>query len=137
MDRQRGEKLEQLVSGFKGEVYMPDHPWYLGRLGKATQAHRMAVADIVRSTGFGHWEEIVGQEMVTAVTEKRYEALILDVEDYELGVPAFSTNYKLVESNLSGSVFHPVTGSDRRPSLLYVRRTVQQNGAAAAGKPGP
>jgi len=137
MDRQRGEKLEQLVSGLKGEVYMPDHPWYLGKLGKATQAHRMAVIDIARSSGFAQWGEILAREMVTAVAEKRYDAFILDVADYELLVPEFNTNYKLVESNLSGSEFHPVTGLDRRPSLLYVRRTVQPNGAPAAGRPGP
>jgi len=59
MDRRQGEKLEQLVSGFKGEVYMSDHPWYLGMLGRATQAHRMAVKDLVRSPGFGQWGEIL------------------------------------------------------------------------------
>jgi len=137
MDRRQGEKLEQLVSGFKGEVYMSDHPWYLGMLGRATQAHRMAVKDLVRSPGFGQWGEILGQDMVAEVKEKRYEAFILDAEDYEMQLPGFKTNYMLVESNLSESVFHPVTGLDRRPTLLYVRRTVKQNGAAPAATPGP
>jgi hypothetical protein len=102
---------------------MPDHPWYLGMLGRATQAHRMAVTDLVRSPGFGQWGNILAQELVTAVEEKRYEAFIFDGNDYELQLPAFKTNYMLVESNLSGSVLHPLTGMDRRPRLLYVRRT--------------
>jgi len=30
MDKQQGEKLQRLISSFEGEVYLSDHPWYLG-----------------------------------------------------------------------------------------------------------
>ena len=137
MDRERGERISQLVSSFKGGVYMSDHPWYLGTLSKATQAHKMAVVDILRSSGSEKWKQTLEQELVTAVEEKKYEAFLVDLEDFELQVPGFKSNYKLVESNLSGSAFHPVTGWDRRPTLLYVRRTDERHGAAAADSSRP
>ena len=135
MDRQQGKKLQQLISSFKGEVYLSDHPWYSANLNKPSQAQDMAVRDILRASGSGQWKQILGQDMATAVAEKRYEAFIVDFKEFVLRVPDFETHYELVESNLSGSAFHPVTGWDRRPTYLYVRRNVQQNAATDADKP--
>lgn len=134
MDRWQGEKLQQLISSFKGEVYVSDHPWYSGNLNKPTQAQDMAVRDILRASGPGQWKQVLTQDMATRVAEKRYEAFIVDFKEFALRVPDFETHYELVDSNLSGSAFHPVTGWDRRPTYLYVRRTVQQNVTPNADK---
>jgi hypothetical protein len=72
--------------------------------------------------------------MATAVAENKYEAFIVDSKEFILRVPDFETHYELVNSSLSDSVFHPVTGAVRRPTYLYVRRTVQQNAATEADK---
>lgn len=135
MDRRQGEKLQQLISSFKGEVYVSDHPWYSGNLNKPSQAQDMAVRDVIRASGSGQWKQVLEQDMATAVAEMRYEAFIVDFKEFVLRVPDFEAHYELIEANLSGSAFHPVTGWDRRPTYLYVKRTVHQNAAADADKP--
>jgi hypothetical protein len=135
MDRQQGEKLQQLISSFKGEVYLSDHPWYLERLNKPSQAQDMAVRDILQGSESGQLKQILEQDMSDAVADKRYEAFIVDFEDFSLRVPDFETHYELVDSNLGGRDLRPVTGSARRPTYLYVRRTAQPNAAADEDKP--
>ena len=134
-DMEQGKKLQQLISIFKGEVYLSDHPWYSRNLNKPSQAPDIAVTDILRAFGSGKWKQVLEQDMATAVAEKRYEAFIVDFKEFALRVPDFETHYELVASNICGSAFHPVTGWDRRPTYLYVRRTVQQNDPADVGLP--
>jgi len=133
LDRQQGEKLQQLISSFEGEVYLSDHPWYLGSLNKPTQAHDMAIRDILVAPGSWQWKQALAQDMATAIAEKRYEAFIVDFREFVLRVPDFEDHYELAEADLSGGAFHPVTGWDRRPNYLYVRRTVPKG--ADADKP--
>jgi hypothetical protein len=133
-DMEQGKKLQQLISIFKGEVYLSDHPWYSRNLNKPSQAPDIAVTDILRASGSGKWKQVLEQDMATAVAEKRYEAFIVDFKEFALRVPDFEAHYELVASNICGSAFHPVTGWDRRPTYLYVRRTVQQNASADADK---
>ncbi|MCD4653882.1 hypothetical protein K8T06_08085 [bacterium] len=76
MDRQQGEKLQQLIMSFKGEVYLSDHPWYLANLNKPTQAQDMAIRDIMRGSKSKKWARILRQEMLTSIAEKKYEALL-------------------------------------------------------------
>ena len=60
--------------------------------------------------------------MRAAVTGGKYEAFVVDFEEFTLRPPEFDNYYQLVDSNLSGDVFQPLTGWDRTPSYLYVRR---------------
>jgi hypothetical protein len=138
MDREQGERLLRLIASFKGEVYLSDHPWYLKIVNKPAQAQGMAVMDVLRgskSGRSGQLKRILEQDMVAAIARKRYDAFIVDVKHFALRVPDFEAHYELVDSNLSGSAFHPVTGADRRPTYLYVRRTVRQDAAADADEP--
>ncbi len=122
IDRQQGERLEQLISSFKGEVYLSAHPWYLSNANKPTQAQEMAILDIIRASQSGQLGHALRTEMDTAIVEGRYEAFIIDAQDFILRVPSFDTHYQLAESNLGGGAFHPVTGWDRSPTYLYVKR---------------
>jgi hypothetical protein len=122
-DRRQGKNLEELILSFKGDVYLSDHPWYLGKLKKPTQAHDMAVRDILRSSGSERWKNYLQHEMTTAITEKRYEAFIVDMKDFKLRAPDFDSHYALAESNLSRHLFHQMTSWDRKPTYLYVKRT--------------
>ncbi|MCB0208466.1 MAG: glycosyltransferase family 39 protein [Anaerolineae bacterium] len=133
-DKQQGQKLEALILSFEGEVYLADHPWYLGTLNKPTQAQYMAIIDIFRASESEQWQETLVQELTTAVVERRYEAFIIDSKEFVMQVPNFENYYELVESNLSRNAFHPVTGVNRRPTYLYVRRTVQSDSATDTDK---
>ncbi|MCB0190798.1 MAG: glycosyltransferase family 39 protein [Anaerolineae bacterium] len=134
-DKQQGQQLEDLILSFEGEVYLSDHPWYLGNLNKPTQAQYMAVIDIFRASDSEQWKQTLIQELTTAVVENRYEAFIIDSKEFVMQAPDFENYYELVESNLSRNAFHLVTGANRRPTYLYVRRTVQSSTAADTNKP--
>jgi hypothetical protein len=125
MHREQGEKLQKLILSFKNEVYLSDHPWYTGYLNKPVQAQDMAVRDILRWSGDEQWKQILEHEMAAAVEEERYEAIIVDFKNFSLRPSNFDAHYKLVESNLCEDAFQPLTGWDRMPRYLYVRRTVQ------------
>lgn len=131
-DRRCGEKLLRLVSNFEGEVYLPGHPWYLESLNKPSQAHEMAVKDLFRASDSGRWKSALKRDMARAIAEKRYEAFIVDIEDFVLRVPGFEAHYKLAASDLSGNAFRPVAGSDRRPTYLYVGPAIGEGADAPA-----
>ena len=121
-DREQGEKILERVSAIKGEVYWADHPWYLRMLGRPSQAQDMAIIDVVRASGSGEWRQILEGDMARAVAEERYAAFVLDFEQFTLRPPDFDARYQLVDSNLSEDHFRMVTGYDRHPRYLYVRR---------------
>jgi hypothetical protein len=121
-DREQGERILQRVASIKGEVYWSDHPWYLEMIGKPMQAQEMAIMDVLRASGSGQWGRHLEQEMAMAVAEGRYAAFVVDFRDFSLRVPDFDDHYELVDTNLSGDSFRMVTGFDRHPRHLYVRR---------------
>jgi hypothetical protein len=134
LHREQGEKLLRLISSFKGEVYLSYHPWYTGYLNKPFQAQHAAIGDVISLPGSKQWKQPLEQEMAAAVTEKKYEAFIVDRENFLLRPADFDTHYKLVESNLTKNVFYPVTGLRVAPTYLYVRRIVQQGSVTDADK---
>lgn len=122
-DSRQGQQLLALISSFEGEVYLSAHPWYLEKADKPSQAQDMAVRDILRASDTGFWSRRLRREMAAAVEGGRYEAFIVDFKDFELRPADFEAHYRLESSNLSGEALHPVTGWDRRPTYLYVRRS--------------
>ena len=121
-DRAQGERILQRVARIQGEVYWSDHPWYLRMIGKPTQAQDMAIIDVLRAPGSGQWKQLLERDMARAIAEGRYEAFVVDFEEFSLRVPDFDARYELADANLSGSFFRMVTGYDRHPRYLYVRR---------------
>jgi hypothetical protein len=128
IDSREGEKLEQLIGRFPGDVYLSDHPWYLGRVNRGTQAHDMALRDVLRGPAGERWKAALEHTMAAAVAREKYDAFIVDLEDFTLRVPDFEKHYRLVDSHLTGDAFYPVTGRpDRKPTYLYVRRGARQD----------
>jgi hypothetical protein len=121
-DREQGERILQRVAEIPGEVYWSDHPWYLQMIDKPTQAQEMAIFDVVRASGSAQWRQLLEGEMAAVVAEGRYAAFVFDFQDFPHRVPGFGDHYELVDADLSGDAFRTVTGWDRRPRFLYVRR---------------
>lgn len=126
-NKQQGEKLMEIISGFGGEVYLADHPWYLEKAGKPIQAQDMAVRDILRVGIADKWKKILVADMEKAVEEQKYDAFILDWKEFPLRVPDFEEHYRLVDSNLCRGEFRPVSGVEKKPTFLYVKREAEKN----------
>jgi hypothetical protein len=118
-----GQRLLQLISSFPGEVYIPNHPWFTGALGKPTQAQYMAIWDIVRASGSNQWKSSLYQEMNRDVSNQRYDAFITDSEGFLLEPPNFNQYYMLANSHLiTDRTFCPVVAACNTPMFLYIRR---------------
>ncbi|RKZ13805.1 hypothetical protein DRQ32_00785, partial [bacterium] len=131
-DRQRGQQILDLVSEFDGEVFISAHPWFTGALGKETQAQEMTLRDITRARGTDAREQMLRDELAAAVQAGRFEAFVVDTEEFFMRPQGFEKHYELLRSDLSGDALLPPTGWDRRPELLYVRR---QSGRAETAGP--
>lgn len=121
-DRRAGDALIERVAKLEGEVYWPEHPWYLYDMGKPLQAQEMSVVDVALDPNSADIQQQLRQEMAIAVETQRYTAFVLDGPSFMLKPPNFEARYVLVESNLTGSRFWPVTGARRKPTQLWVRR---------------
>ncbi len=130
--RRAGRHLLETIARFPGPVYCPDHPWYLRMCGKPTQGHDMAIMDILRARYSAEWKARLATEMKRAVEEERYDAFIVDDREFALRSPVFDHHYRLLEGNLTGPSFYPLTGWRRKPGWLYVRR-----GPGPRPRPGP
>ena len=121
-DREQGDKVLERVSMIDGAVYWSDHPWYSQMIGKPTVAQDMAVMDVVRASRSTQWRQGLERDMAVAVAEGQYAAFVLDFDEFSLRPPEFDARYVLADDDLSGDSFRLVTGWDRRPRFLYVRR---------------
>jgi len=121
-DRLAGEKLLARIAGLRGEVYWPEHPWYLTEVGKPRQAHDMSVYDVVTGSRSSDLEAGLRADLSAAVASERYVAFVLDGDTFVLRPPDFDAHYVKVDGNLTGTDFLPVTGMQRKPSSLFVRR---------------
>lgn len=122
-DREYGEKIINVISRIRGEVYCPDHPWYLAMAGKEPQAPTMAVIDVLRSAEFRSARKDLEEEIKRAIENGKYTALLMDFPQPILPVSRFEKKYKLINNNLVLHYFEPVTGWKRKPRYLYERRS--------------
>ena len=121
-DRDRGRQLQALILGLGGEVYIAGHPWYTGDLGEPVHAHEVALRDILRATGTSTWRDALEREMAAAIAARRFDAVVTDFLDFPLRPPDFDSHYELLAQDLSRGDLRMVTGWDRRPSYLFVKR---------------
>ena len=126
-NRRQGEAILQRIGDFQGQVFWAGHPWYLHMLGKPTQAQDVAITDILRALEANEWKQRLADEMQAAVATGKYEAFVVDFTAFTLRPPDFDKYYELAESNFAnGGVFCMMTGWDRTPTYLYVRRSDAQ-----------
>jgi hypothetical protein len=121
-DRQRGDALVARLRATPGAVFVPFHPFYAWRAGKAPSLHAMNLADINAIPGLG-----TPRDVVEAIRARAFALVVLDVEAE--GAPAESEamgqfprlagNYEIVERIEGPRVF---SGAPVRPRLVLVPR---------------
>ena len=110
-DRAAGEKLLERVWNIPGEVY-----W------APMQAQEMAVVDVLQDSQSAELGEFLEADLAGAVASGRYSAFVFDRRTFALWSPDFDAHYALVDADLTGGPFYPVTGARRKPTFLFARR---------------
>jgi len=121
--RAEGERLVRRVAAIDGEVYLPDHPWYAVAAGKAPRAQMMGIGDVIRARGSEVVAESLRDELRLDVDQERYAAFVVDTEQFLLRPEDFERHYRLVDAQLTSAAFLPLTGMQRAPRLLFIRRS--------------
>jgi len=135
-DERAGRDLLALVRSYPGEVWIPAHSYYTALVGKATYVHWATITDTS-----GIWDtnldvqhggsndprrQIILDEIMAAVAEKRFDAIILDDIPKELQAywdNLLAPTYRLERRAFAeADVFWTVSGAPKRPDLVYVRR---------------
>jgi len=115
-DLEAGNRLLETVSSFEGEVLIPYHGYLNTMAGKKSHFHNMAMIDIIR--GDPVRKEKLYEDIETALSEKRYDAIIINAawfseqleKYYEYRGEVFQDNH----------VFKTVTGFRTRPEYIYI-----------------
>ena len=113
-DREAGYTLLEVIEGFDGEVYLPFHG-HLPRLaGKEPLAHAAAIDELMRA-GAGPEKATLTNEIMQALEQTRFDALILDVWWHRQMLNRYTLRSRLLDDE---TVFWPVTGKRTRPELI-------------------
>ena len=127
-DTAAGQYLVQTIRSIPGEVLIPEHGYLAAMAGKQSTAHGGALAELYGEYGGAETPEgtRLRQELLQALAEKRYGAVILDESDD--GPPWFQpqleqTYYRAGNLFDDPWVFWPVTARRSRPQFLYLPRT--------------
>ena len=118
-DRAAGARLLGMMRQIDGDVIMPYRGYLPSRVGKRTYPHAMAVWDVARGTAEAPKERLLG-EMLRAIREQRFSAIIVDAEVW--GQPDVTRYYAPHLIWFPDDVFWPVTGMRSRPKYLYLPR---------------
>lgn len=118
-DYYAGQALVRSIAEVNGDVFVPFHPYIATLAGKHPSFHRMAFADIDRSTDEATKNRL-HEELDMAVSQGRFDTIILDdfwLRDrvslrYKSAGPAFEHT----------SEFWPKTGLPKRPQYIYTLR---------------
>ena len=122
-DRLAATSLAEVIRGFDGEVYLPQHGFVAAREGKGTFAHDIAVWDVERAKATPrNVRAKVRASVASAVKERRFAAIILDW-DSQANLPGLDANYRRTELLIGAPrALTTRTGLSVRPSMLYVRK---------------
>ena len=119
-DRAAGTKLVERIAAVDGEVFIPHHGYLAILAGKRSFAHTLAL-DNVHVEDDGPARRDLELEIVRAVTEKRFAAVLLESDGWH--EMDFLRTYAVRESLFDRpDVFWPVTGARLRPKALCTPR---------------
>lgn len=118
-DYDAGQNLVRTIAKTDGEVFIPFHPYLAVLAGKRSTFHRMAFADIDRSTD-KEKIKMLHRELNQVISHRHFDMIILDdlwmrnqvSKKYRLIGPAFKHN----------SEFWPKSGLPKRPQYIYKLR---------------
>ncbi|HOD39070.1 MAG TPA: hypothetical protein PKL57_00810 [Candidatus Wallbacteria bacterium] len=121
-DLAAGRRLVDKIKSFKGEVYVPYHPYLVLAAGKSgPAAHHMAVFDILRADKDGINYKLINEAVSGYIESKKAEAIILDNLNFT-HIELVKKFYSLKSLIFEGGVFYPVCGMRTRPQYLFVRK---------------
>lgn len=121
-DRRRGDLLIARLRAAPGRVFVPFHPFYAYRAGKAPTLHAQNLADINAIPGLG-----TPRDLVEAIRARAFDLIVLDVEgegeEAEAAamaqLPRLAGHYEVAD-RIDGP--RVVSGAPVRPRLLLVPR---------------
>lgn len=117
----KSKEILDLISSFEGEVFCPDHPYYLLWVGKNYQAQTMAISDFINSSKLNNHKMKLISQINDQFKDRKFDAIILDIKDFFSEYFNFDKYYKLENSNLTGNHFIPLTGAPNKPQYLYIK----------------
>lgn len=121
-DAAAGISLTDKIKSFKGEVYVPYHPYLVFMAGKSgPAAHHMAVFDILRADKGGKNYKLIEEAVSGYITSQKAEAIILDNLNFS-HIGLVRKFYNLKSLIFEGGVFYPVCGMKTRPQYLFIRK---------------
>lgn len=121
-DLEAGRRIEALIRGIPGEVFIPDHGYLAQRAGKSPFAHRIAIEDVLRGPGHPA-RKALELELASALESGRFSALLLDSErpsDAGIFPEIARPRYAPAKAIPYGPrEFMPRTGIKSRPGFVF------------------
>jgi hypothetical protein len=123
-DLDAGHEFMSVLRQIEGDVLVVRHSFLPQLADKNSYAHWAAVSDILRGDKGTPQARMMFDDLQEAIEEKRFNAIILDSEDFPADSIIFNKYYEKQESIFSDdSVFWPVTGFQTRPKFIFVPRS--------------
>ena len=117
-DLRAGRKVVRSLAQIEGDILMPYHSYLPTLAGKRSFAHWAGMWDILRGDE-GDIKTKLADEIVQAIAEKRFSAIILD-DNNNLFIDDIEKNYERHGQVFENDyVFWPVTGFQTRPEIIY------------------
>jgi hypothetical protein len=124
-DLRAGQDLVRLISSVQGEVYLPDHGYISTLAGKQTYAHHSTIWDVVRADQQNPASKMLEQELERAISQQFFSMIILDSEWNYCCQQIDGYYTRAGEVFQDEAVFYPVTGWERRPSIIFLPKRLQ------------
>ncbi len=121
-DEAAGWKFIDYLRGVQGDVFIPCSTYYAAMAGKKTFSHTMTTMDILMAKN-EVLKKKLQTELVEALKQKKYAAVILPANDFGFAATAQKFNYHEVPFGLfdNDTVFQPIIGNMAvRPSRVFV-----------------
>jgi 4-amino-4-deoxy-L-arabinose transferase-like glycosyltransferase len=122
-DLEAGHEFVSILRQIEGDVLVTHHGFLPQLADKNSYAHWAAVFDILRGDKETPEARMMFNDLQEAIEEKRFDAIILNSENFPARSVAFKKYYEKQRLIFSDkSVFWPVTGFQTRPKFIFVPR---------------
>jgi 4-amino-4-deoxy-L-arabinose transferase-like glycosyltransferase len=120
-DRRAGDQVIATLRNTHGEVWLTHHAFLPERAGKTSQAHLMAVLDVMRSSAdFHDAKGRLARASNEAIHSKRFALILLDNRDFWF-LPALEHDYVQQPFDIyeTPDALRPRSGATIRPELAH------------------
>ena len=118
-DLKAGEEFIGKLSSYRGDVYLPSHPYYCRLAGK------LAFFDFEEIKSLSNFENTglmtaLSDSLEMLINDQWFSVIIID-EPVKSKPPGMQQNYRLMETAFpSPTAFFPLTGNLTRPQFIYL-----------------